>query len=155
MAESKDVNGYTTIATERDGVYLTVFPPSGKGTRVAVDSVKTELTKYNIVPDSAEVVEQAINQADGKPVKISSSQEYVFVEIAQDEMTAKITVLPPAGETEHFATIDDVRTALGKRNVVFGFDENKMTELAGRLAQIAAANGSLTNSYSNIFCFGA
>ena len=50
MAESKDVSGYTTIATERDGVYLTVFPPAGKGTPVSIDSIQTELSKYKIAP---------------------------------------------------------------------------------------------------------
>ena len=99
MAESKDVNGYTTIATERDGVYLTVFPPSGKGTAVTIDSVKAELVKYNIVPESQQVVEQAVTQADGKPVKICTLQQQIFVEISEDEMTARITVLPPGSET--------------------------------------------------------
>jgi uncharacterized protein (DUF342 family) len=137
MAESKDVNGYTTIATERDGVYLTVFPPSGKGMPVSIDSVKTELIKYNIVPDSVEMFQQAISQANGKPIKISNVQENVFVEIAPDEMSAKITILPPPSETEHFATIDDVRKVLARHNVVFGIIENKMTELAAKLARIA------------------
>ena len=137
MAESKDVNGYTTIATERDGVYLTVFPPLGKGTPVSIDSVKTELIKYNIVPDSVEIFQKAISQANGKPIKISNVQENVFVEIAQDEMSAKITILPPPSETERFATIDDVRKVLARHNVVFGIIENKMTELAAKLARIA------------------
>ncbi len=137
MAEPKDVSGYTTIATERDGVYLTVFPPTGKGIPVTIDSVKAELVKYNIVPESPDAVSQAVSHADGKPVKISSVQEMVFVEIDPDEMTAKITVLPPASESEHFTTIDDVRTALARRNVTFGIDENKMAELSARLAKIA------------------
>ncbi len=137
MAESKDVNGYTTIATERDGVYLTVFPPLGKGTPVSIDSVKAELIKYNIVPDSVEIFQQALSQANGKPIKISNVQENVFVEIAQDEMSAKITILPPPSETERFATIEDVRKVLARHNVVFGINENKMTELAVKLARIA------------------
>ena len=137
MAESKDANGYTTIATERDGVYLTVFPPSGKGAPVSIDSVKNELIKYNIVPDSAQIFQQAISQANGKPIKISNVQENVFVEIAPDEMSAKITILPPPSETERFATIDDVRKVLARHNVVFGIIENKMTELAAKLARIA------------------
>ena len=137
MAESKDVSGYTTIATERDGVYLTVFPPSGKGAPVSIDSVKAELIKYNIVPDSAGIFQQALLQANGKPIKISNVQENVFVEIAQDEMSAKITILPPPSETERFATIDDVRKVLARHNVVFGIIENKMTELAAKLARIA------------------
>jgi len=138
MAESKDVSGYTTIATERDGVYLTVFPPAGKGTPVSIDSVKAELSKYKITPDRSEVIEQAVFQANGKPVKISSVQEQLFVEVDPDEMIAKVTVLPPASEADHFTTIDDVRNALARRKVVFGINENKMSELAAKLAKIAS-----------------
>jgi uncharacterized protein (DUF342 family) len=153
MAEPKDVSGYTTIATERDGVYLTVFPPTGKGTPVSIDSVNAELVKYNIVPESPDAVSQAVSQANGKPVKISSVQEMVFVEIDPDEMNAKITVLPPASEAEHFTTIDDVRTALARRNVTFGINENKMAELSVRLAKIANSK-DMTESVEEVVAHG-
>lgn len=154
MAESKDVNGYTTIATERDGVYLTVFPPSGKGAPVTIDSVKTELVKYNIVPESQQVVEQAVSQANGKPVKICTLQQSIFVEISEDEMSAKITALPPSSDTDPFTTIDDVRKALAQRNVVFGIDENKMAELSAKLSKIAATK-DLTESVEMEVAVGA
>ncbi len=141
MALLKDVNGYTTITTESDGVYLTVFPPSGKGTRVTVDDVKKELQKYSINVDNPAVLNQAVTQATGKPQKITSSkpdssQEQVFVEISDDEMQAKITVVPPQSENDHFATIDDVRNALKRRNVVYGIDETRLAELSAKLSNL-------------------
>ena len=141
MALLKDVNGYTTITTESDGVYLTVFPPSGKGTRVTVDDVKNELQKYSINVDNPAVLNQAVTQATGKPQKITSSkpdssQEQVFVEISDDEMQAKITVVPPQSENDHFATIDDVRNALKRRNVVYGIDETRLAELSAKLSNL-------------------
>ena len=138
MAESQDVNGYTTIATEHDGIYLTVFPPSGKGRPISADAVKTELDKYGIEPVSAETIVKAVSQPNGKPIKVANVDEHVFVEISPDEMSAKITVLPPSSEANQFTTIDDVRKVLVRRKVVFGIDENKMTELAAKLAKIAA-----------------
>ncbi len=141
MAPLKDVNGYTTITTESDGVYLTVFPPSGKGVRVTLDDLKKELQKYNIQVENPAVLNQAIAQASGKPQKVTSSkpdtsQEQVFVEIGDDEMQAKVTVVPPQSENDHFATIDDVRNALKRRNVVYGIDETRMAELSAKLSQL-------------------
>ncbi len=141
MALLKDVNGYTTITTESDGVYLTVFPPSGQGSRVTLDEVKKELQKYNIQADNPAILNQAVAQASGKPQKVTSSkpdtsQEQVFVEISDDEMQAKVTVVPPQSENDHFATIDDVRNALKRRNVVYGVDETRLAELSAKLAQL-------------------
>jgi len=138
MAELQDVNGYTTIATEHDGIYLTVFPPSGKGRPVSIDIVKSELDKYGIEPVNTEVLVKAVSQPNGKPIKVANVDEHVFVEISSDEMNAKITVLPPSSEANQFTTIDDVRKVLARRKVVFGIDENKMAELGAKLAKIAA-----------------
>ena len=65
MVGAKDVNGYTTITTESDGVYLTVFPPSGKGTRVTLEDVKRELNKFNMRVDNPSILNQAVAQASG------------------------------------------------------------------------------------------
>ena len=144
MAAPKDVNGYTTINTESDGVYLTVFPPSGKGVRVTLDGVKKDLQKYNIQIDNPVILNQAIVQASGKPQKIAAPkvegpQEQVFVEIGDDEMNAKVTVVPPQSENDRFATIDDVRNVLKRRNVAYGIDETRMAELSAKLSQLSTS----------------
>jgi uncharacterized protein (DUF342 family) len=141
MATPKDANGYTTITTESDGVYLTVFPPSGKGARVTLEQVKSELQKLNVKADNQPVINQAIVQASGRPQKIAdrktdTSQEQVFVEISDDEMSAKLTVVPPQSENDHFTNIDDVRNALKRRSVVYGVDESRMAELSSKLSQL-------------------
>ena len=144
MAAPKDVNGYTTINTESDGVYLTVFPPAGRGVRVTLDAVKKELQKYDIQPDNPTLLNQAVVQASGKPQKIAAMkmegpQDQVFVEMSDDEMTAKLTIVPPQSENDRFATIDDVRNVLKRRNVVYGIDETRMTELSAKLSQLSSA----------------
>ena len=143
MATPKDANGYTTIATESDGIYLTVFPPSGKGTRATLDQVKSELQKQNVQIDNPAIINQVVLQASGRPQKIMNrkidgSQEQVFVEISDDEMSAKLTVVPPQNESDHFTNIDDVRNAFKRRNVVYGVDESRMAELSAKLSQLEA-----------------
>ena len=141
MEAPKDVNGYTTITMESDGVYLTVFPPIGKGNRITLDDVKRELVKNKVSVENPILLNQAVAQL-GKPHRIvapkaNNQQEQVFVEISDDEMVAKVTVVPPQTENDHFTTIDDVRDALKRRNIVYGIDETRMAELSGKLSQIA------------------
>ena len=71
--------------------------------------------------------------------KVESMQELVFVEINDDEMQAKVTVVPPQAETDRFSTVDDVREALKRRNVVYGVDEARMAEISAKLSQFAAS----------------
>ena len=146
MAVTKDQNGYTTITTEPDGIYLTVFPPSGKGSKVSLEDIKKELLKNKVTPDNPVMLTQIVTQASGKPQKIVAQkissipgQDQVFVEISDDEMTAKLTIVPPQSDTGHFSTIDDVREALSRRSVVYGIDENRMTEAASKLSQMASS----------------
>ncbi len=144
MVGSKDQNGYTTITTENDGVYLTVFPPSGKGIKVTLEDVKKELFKYKANPDNPVILTQIVAQSTGTPQKIISKkapstpgQDQVFVEISDDEMSAKLTIVPPQSDTGHFSTIDDVRESLKRRTVVYGIDENRMAEISEKLSQMA------------------
>src|SRR5579872_4136093 len=143
MAGSTDVNGYTTITNDSDGVYLTVFPPSGKGIKVTLADAQRELQKYKLNVDNPALLNQAVSQASGKPTKIAGpkmdgSQDQVFVEINEDEMLAKVTIVPPQSENDHFATIDDVRNTLKRRGVVYGIDESRMSELSEKLSQLAS-----------------
>ncbi len=67
-----------------------------------------------------------------------SKEEQVFVEISEDEMLAKITIVPPQSENDSFATIDDVRNRLKQRGVLYGVDETRMAEVSAKLSQLAA-----------------
>jgi uncharacterized protein (DUF342 family) len=143
MPTAKDANGYVTIKTQSDGVFLTIFPPVGKGTKTTLDDLKRELQKANVALDNPNpaILQALVQQASGKPQKIAEikkvpGQEWVFVEISDDEMQAKLTVVPPQSEKDHFTNIDDVRGALQRRGVVYGVDENKMAELSAKLAQL-------------------
>lgn len=144
MIAPKDMNGYTTLTQEADGVYLTVFPPQGKGRRVTLDEVRRELSRYQVRVENWSRVEQVVQQASGKPQKVAPSaapagQGQVFVEIGEGEMSAKVTVIPPQDPGEKSATLDDVREALKRAGVVFGIDETRMAEIAAVLAEMAKA----------------
>jgi hypothetical protein len=146
MTGPNDVDGYTTIAKENDGVFLTVFPPRGKGRRVTLDDVRKELAKYKIAVNNDPLLNQIAHQATGKPQKIATLKTVqkvgsVFVEISPDEMMAKITAIPP--EDGKFATLEEIRAALAKYDVKFGLDETRIQELAQKVQAMAAGQAEL------------
>jgi uncharacterized protein len=147
MTGPKDMDGYTTIAKESDGVYLTVFPPHGRGKRATLEDVRRELAKYKVTPENDMMINQMVYQAAGKPHKVAGVNKTVqqvgsvFVEITSDEMMAKITVIPP--EAGKFATLDEVRAALAKYNVVHGLDEARLAEIGQKIAAMSSAQAEM------------
>ncbi len=137
------MDGYTTISTQQDGVYLTVFAPTGNGKKLALTEVERELAKYKVTVENRAGLNQLVMQADGKPHKVArpvilEGPGQVFVEISDDEMVAKITVIPPQDPTDKWATMEDVTAALQRQNVVFGVDASRMAELTAEIARMAA-----------------
>ena len=61
-----DMDGYSTVNTEEDGTYLTVFPPKGKGKRVELAKVREEIAKLNIAEVNMQAVERAVKEARRK-----------------------------------------------------------------------------------------
>jgi uncharacterized protein len=137
------MDGYTTIATQPDGVYLTVFPPTANGKRITLGDVERELAKYKVTVENRQGLNQLVMAADGKPHKIArpvvnDGPGHVFVELSEDEMIAKITAIPPQDPADKWPTLEEVRTALQRQNVVFGVDESRMAEVGTELARMAA-----------------
>lgn len=148
MTGPNDMDGYTTIAKENDGIYLTVFPPRGKGRRITLDDIRKELAKYKIAINNDNLLTQLAHQASGKPQKIATIAKpapqqvgSVFIEITPDEMTAKVTVIPP--EDGKFATLDEIRAALAKYDVKFGLDETRLADLAQKVQAMASGQTEL------------
>ncbi len=76
----------------------------------------------------------------GKPsVPKTDEPRQIFVEVSADEMSAKVTVLPPQPGDDKFLTLDDVKAALSKNRVVFGIDANALNEMGVKLAHYAAS----------------
>ncbi|MFP4465927.1 MAG: DUF342 domain-containing protein [Candidatus Goldiibacteriota bacterium] len=127
------MDGYSTVNTEEDGVYLTVFPPKGGGKKVDLESVKKELGKLDIKDILWDKVEQAVEEATGQPILIVEEQidvkdGQVFVKIDPEEMSAMLTIVPPQGGGKDI-TEDDAKNALTEEGVVFGIKEDVIKEL--------------------------
>ncbi len=62
----------------------------------------------------------------------------LFVEIPFDAMSARITILPPPSADKKFVTVDDLRNAMGKYNIVYGVNQNLLMEISAKITQMAA-----------------
>jgi uncharacterized protein len=69
------IEGYFEINYQYDGIYITVFPPTGKGLRVTVDDVLERLNRKRVNFINRKKVEEAVALANKVPVKIADPQE--------------------------------------------------------------------------------
>jgi uncharacterized protein (DUF342 family) len=130
-----DMDGYPTISTEEDGLYLTVFPPKGKGKKVELAVVKAELSKdvYKGKDIDWSAVERAVKESTGQQIlvvheQINVKDGQVFVKIDGEKMSAMLTVVPPQGNGKDI-TLDAARAALTENGIVFGLKDNVIEAL--------------------------
>ncbi len=132
------VDGHTQINTADDGLILTVKPPQGGGKKAAFDAVKAEIEGLGIKGVKWEDVKTAVEASSGRPVvviapKAKAGDAQIFVEVSEDAMQAKVTVLPPEPGGKP-ANLDRVRAALASNGVVYGILEDELAKIAGPIA---------------------
>jgi uncharacterized protein (DUF342 family) len=137
---NRDVDGYPNINTADDGLVLTIYPPEGSGKKVAFEDVRADIEKLGFKGVKWEDVKHVVEAAKGRAVvivapKARSGDSPIFVEVSDDLMTAKVTVLPPE-QGGHPASLDRVRAALAANGVVHGILEDKLLALAAPLAAL-------------------
>ncbi len=135
---SRDIDGYPSINTSDDGLVLTVYPPEGSGKHVAFEALKAEIEGMGVKGVKWEDVKHVVDNAKGHPVVIiapkpKTGDSQIFVEVTEDEMEAKVTVLPPdrGGKT---ANMDRVKSTLASNGVVFGLLEAELKTLEAPMA---------------------
>ncbi len=131
-----DMDGYPTVSTESDGVYLTVYPPKGKGKAVDFETIKKELDREGVKNVDMDIVFRAVKEATGQAILIVEEKTIqrdgiVTVNISPDEMMANITILPPQGNGKEI-TMEAAMEMIKMNGVVFGIREEKIQVLVSR-----------------------
>ncbi|HEX9061629.1 MAG TPA: FapA family protein, partial [Clostridia bacterium] len=131
----RNVNdGFYEIKYQPDGIFITVYPPVGKGLRVDAKEIIEKLTKKKIKDFNRETLELAILKAEKIPVKIADAQEEVKVDttitvsVSPDKMKGYITLSQPEGG--RVASYDEIINALKKEGVLFGLDNQVLSTMA-------------------------
>src|SRR5665213_2993390 len=138
---SRDVDGYANINTADDGLIVTVYPPEGSGKRCTLDSVRTEIERHDLKTVNWEDVKHVVDNALGHavvliPSKPKNGDSQIFVEMSDDAMSARVTILPPDPGGKP-ATLDRVKATLATQGVVFGLREDLLNKLAAPMAALA------------------
>ncbi len=154
----RNVNdGFFEIKYQLDGIYLTVYPPVGKGARVESRDIIEKLNRKQIRGFSKDAVELAVLKADKSANKIADAQEEVKVNatasvlVAPDKMKAFITITPPEGG--RMLSLEEMVTLIARQGVIYGINKttletitqypvyNEMVCVAEGLSPVNGKNG--------------
>jgi len=131
---SEIVDGYAQINTADEGLILTVHPPQHGGKKVTFEQVKADIEALGThAAIKWEEVKRVTDLHSGRPVviiqpKAKAGDSQIFVEISEDEMQAKVTVLPPERGGRP-ATLDRVRANLAATGVIYGLIEDELKRM--------------------------
>jgi len=129
----QDVDGSFKIRVTKNGIFLIVNPPKGKGRKVSVQEVQNALYTRQIVDVDPKLIQNIVEKAKGEPVKIGEWQpnpEYdgkMSLEVSEDEMKVYLTLIPPR-RNGRIVEFDDVMAEMEKRRIVYGIKEDVIKE---------------------------
>lgn len=154
----RNLDGYAYPFTDKKGSYLVVFGPQGDGKPETYERVERELRKLAIEGVDYEKVRRAVDEPSGKPMWILAGQDpeelrreqeaaaaeavpevdkstLIFLTIADDLVSAKLTIVPPEDKRVEL-TMEDVQKLIEEHGITFGLREDKLAEAADILERI-------------------
>lgn len=115
------VDGYYRLVPASEGLYLTVYPPEGKGKNVKEEEILAEIKEKEYEEVNMQLVAETVKRASGAPIIIGPRQQsdidgQVIVNIPEDFTKASITLIPhqKGGNPVKY---DNVIKALKKKGV--------------------------------------
>jgi uncharacterized protein (DUF342 family) len=133
----QDKDGDAFVMLSRDGAFLKVAPPVGRGKRIGEAKVLQIINGRQVKDLDQAVVAQAVKDAAGIYVRIGSFDQnpvndaMVSVEVGEQEMRAYITVTPPgAGGCDISA--ETYLSFLRNNRVVYGVKEDFLRSFTDR-----------------------
>lgn len=151
LTEGGEDEGYL-LQFSTEGVFLTVYPLT------SVDSslIKKILEEYQVEGYDENDITRIISVADGEPEKIADSftapgkfedvieeipnaYARIIVDVSKDRMEAVVRFDATYGTL--VPTVDMIKQALAEKKVIFGLNEEAITEGAKSLTFFVAANG--------------
>jgi len=119
-------DGYFELTYKEDGVFLTVYPPIGKGKKVDVNDILDRLSTKKVKDFRRDLIEFAVLSQEKKTVKIAEAQEElktdasVKVFITPDKMKASIMLIPPDGGRA--LKMEEILTIMKEHGIKYGID---------------------------------
>lgn len=123
-------DGFFNIEFQNNGVFLTVYPPIGKGRRIDARDVIEKLNRKLVRNFDRNTIELSVLKADKQPYKIAEPQEEAKVDasasvmVTPDKMKAFITISPPEGGKN--LTEEQILDLLGRQGVIYGINKTTL-----------------------------
>lgn len=147
--EPKDIDGFFRVRIYKEGVFLTVCPPKGKGKSVDVDECIRRLEQRGVTIYDVKKIEKVVKQAKCEPIKVAEydpipeNDSTCRVDITPDEMKAFVKITPPKKGGRDLK-VEDIVNALKSKGVVIGFKEENIKKALDEekyMEDILAAEG--------------
>ncbi|MDI6703301.1 MAG: FapA family protein [bacterium] len=128
-----DEKGSFKFVNTREGLFLQVLPPKGKGERVKEEEVLKEIEDMKFEEIDYKKLKDVVDECSGKEILIGPRQfipgidSQVVVEISSDKKKANITITPPKPEGLE-VTFQEVIEILRKNKVSVGIKEDVIKE---------------------------
>ena len=145
----KDLDGEVFVHLTVEGAFLKVTPPLGNGRKVR-DSEALKLLQLRHVNEFDNAIVSAIvKDAAAEYIKVGTfdhkhaNDSMLSIDVADDELTAYITVSPP-GEGGCDITVETYVNFLKNNRIVFGIKEDYLKEFADKpiyRERVVAAEG--------------
>ncbi len=148
-------DGFATLASGKDGVYLSVYPAKGKGERLECEEVENYIKKNQITDVDYDLVRKMVKDEEGKAAKITSKSEktiedVVEISVSEDNMEAQIILHSTKVNTVPL-DLTTILTKLKEKGVAYGIDKDKIEELLqgkGIGEQVVVARGDSDITYT-------
>ncbi len=124
----EDIDGTYKVRVTKDGIFVIINPPKGKGRKISEQEVLNAIFQKDIKEFDKAAVSKAVKDASGEPVKIG---EYIpnpqydgrfSIEVSDDELKAYITLYPPL-KSGRVVEFQEILEELENKGVVFGIKE--------------------------------
>lgn len=123
-------DGFFELQYKQDGVFLTVYPPVGKGKIVEARDVINKLAIKKVRNFNKELIESIVQKAEKTSVRIADPQDEVkinasvTINVSPDKMKATMIISPPDGG--RMLSLNEIIEILGKHGVVYGINRSTL-----------------------------
>jgi len=134
IEEPVDRDGEFKVTVRKSGIFICATPPKGNGKKADISQATTALGIKSILNFDHDIVQKALDDASGEPVKIGEWQpnkmldSKVVIDVSADDMKAFAIVTRPE-KYGRVLEVDDILSALESRGAKFGVIEAKIREM--------------------------
>ncbi len=128
--QQKNRDGSFRVRITKEGTFLLVEPPQGKGKKVELQDVQRYIQGHEIQKADEDAVKKEVDHPRKKPVRIgdyipSQFDSHFQLQISPDEMKAYLTMTKPE-KFGRIVDIEEVISALRSKNVQFGIKKEQI-----------------------------